>query len=408
MTQVSTPTPRANGDATAGGASGGSAVYDSFYYAHYCGERAYGRDPSWLAFFGGIAEQIVARIAPATVLDAGCAMGMVVEALRDSGVEAFGVDVSEYAIANVREDVRPFCRVGSILDPFPRRYDLVVCIEVLEHLPPRDAERAVANFVASTDDVLFSSTPKDFKETTHFNVQPPEWWAELFARHGFYRDVGFDASFITPWAVRFRRLRGPVARVVGDYERRLWWLEQDNRAQRELGLEQRDRLAAQEVEARTLRAEAELLRAWMAAAEGERDAARGELEREREARWAAEYRWQVAHAKAAVAGHVPAGSTVLVLSGGDDELVDLAGRRGWHFPRTAEGWHAGSHPASGAEAVAHLESLRAAGAEWLLVPGASLWWLDSYPEFAEHLRRCGREARRDAEVALLDLRGVPC
>src|SRR6185295_9899009 len=102
MAQVSPSTPRANGDATAGGANGGaesgSAVYDSFYYAHYCGERAYRRDPSWLAFFGGIAEQIVARIAPATVLDAGCAMGMVVEALRDRGVEAYGVDISEYAI----------------------------------------------------------------------------------------------------------------------------------------------------------------------------------------------------------------------------------------------------------------------------------------------------------------------
>src|SRR3954467_5571929 len=386
----------------------GSAAYDAHYYAHYCGERAYRRDAGWLEFFGGIAEQIVARVAPASVLDAGCAMGMLVESLRDRGVEAFGVDVSDYAIANVRADVRPFCWTGSILAPFPRRYDLVVCIEVLEHLPARDAERAVANFVEFTDDVLFSSTPKDFKETTHFNVQPPEWWAELFARHGFYRDVGFAASFITPWAARFRRLQGPVSRVIGDYERRLWWLEQDNRAQRELGLEQRNALAAQEAELQTLRAEAPLLRAWLAAAEGERDAARADLEREREARWAAEYGRQVAGARSAVAAHVPPGSKVLVLSGGDDELVDLPGRCGWHFPRTQEGWHAGSHPASGADAVRQLQSLRAAGAEWLVVPAPSLWWLDSYPEFAEHLRRRAREAQRDEDAVLFDLRGASC
>jgi len=389
-------------------APNGNAVYDAHYYAHYCGERAYRRDAGWLEFFRGIAEHVVARIAPASVLDAGCAMGMVVEALRDRGVEAFGVDISEYAIANVREDVRPFCRVGSILEPFPRRYDLIVCIEVLEHLAAREAERAVANFVRFTDDVLFSSTPKDFKETTHFNVQPPEWWAELFARHGFYRDVGFDASFITPWAARFRRLRGPVARVIGEYERRLWWLDQDNRAQRELGLEQRNVLAAREAEVQTLRAEAGLLRAWLAAAEGERDAARADLEREREARWAAEYARQVAAARSAVAAHVPSGSRVLVLSGGDDDLVDLPGRCGWHFPRTEEGWHAGSHPASGGDAVLQLESLRSGGAEWLLVPAPSLYWLRSYPEFADYLRRRGREAQHDADLVLFDLRGAAC
>src|SRR6185436_13205997 len=54
----------------------------------------------------------------------------------------------------------------------------------------------------------------------HVNVQPAEYWAEQFARHGFFRDVDYDASFVTPWAVRFRRRRDPLARIVRDYERR--------------------------------------------------------------------------------------------------------------------------------------------------------------------------------------------
>ena len=409
MSQVSTrsrpPTERpAERAAEPVATDGGSAVYDSFYYAHYCGERAYQRDASWLEFFGGIAGQVVARIAPATVLDAGCAMGMVVEALRDRGVEAFGIDISEYAIGNVREDVRPFCSVGSILEPFPRRYDLIVCIEVLEHLSAREAERAVANFVRFSDDVLFSSSPKDFKETTHFNVQPPEWWAELFARHGFYRDVGFDASFITPWAARFRRLKDPVARVIGDYERRLWWLDQDNRAQRELGMEQRNRLADQEQAASGLRGRVEELERSLDEANREREALRADVAAERELHWAAEYRWHLEQVKSAVAARVPTGARVLVVSGGDEALVTFEGREGWHFPRTAEGWHAGSHPADGAEAVRHLESLRASGADWLVVPAHATWWIRDYPEFGEHLRRSYRVAHGGDGCVLYDLR----
>ena len=94
-----------------------------------------------------------------------------------------------------------------------------MCIEVVEHMPAQDAAAAIGNFCRHADDVLFSSSPLDYGETTHVNVRPPEYWAEQFARHGFIRDVDFDASFITPWAVRFRRSAEPLHRIVAGYER---------------------------------------------------------------------------------------------------------------------------------------------------------------------------------------------
>lgn len=201
--------------------------FDENYYRLGCG-RPYRREPHWLQFFGGVADELVRRLGPRTVLDAGCAMGFLVEALRDRGVDAEGVDVSEYAIGQVRADVRPYCRVGSILEPFPRRYDLVTCIEVLEHLPPAEAARAVANLCAAADDIVFSSSPSDYAEQTHFNVQPPEYWAELFALNGFVRDLDFDGLFLTPWAARFRRSAEPVHRLVRAYERRFAQLWKEN------------------------------------------------------------------------------------------------------------------------------------------------------------------------------------
>jgi SAM-dependent methyltransferase len=214
--------------------------FDAHYYATGCG-RPYQRDEEWLSFFGSIADRIVNDIRPATVLDAGCAMGFLVEALRQRGVEAFGVDVSEYAIQNAHSSVQSYCRKGSITQAFPRTYDLIVSIEVLEHLYPNEAEPAVANLCRHADDILFSSTPFDRAEATHFNVQPVEYWVELFARCGFFRAVDFDASFITPWAMRFRRARQPVSQVIAAYERRLWKLQQENQAGRQACIELDDR-----------------------------------------------------------------------------------------------------------------------------------------------------------------------
>ena len=205
-----------------------SELFDAYYYAHDCG-APYERSEVWLKQFAAFAERIVQDIAPTTVLDAGCAWGFLVEMLRRREVQAWGVDISEYAIANVHPDMRMYCRVGSITQPFTQpHYDLIVCIEVLEHLQKPEAEQALVNLCQHSDDILFSSTPHDYQEATHFNVQPPEVWAELFARQGFFRDVDFDASFITPWAARFRRQEMPLTRLVSNYERRFVPLWKEN------------------------------------------------------------------------------------------------------------------------------------------------------------------------------------
>lgn len=138
-------------------------LYNEEYYRHYrtgSGEISYQDSEELKVFIRHLASQIKEKYHPQTVLDAGCAMGMLVAALRDLGVEAYGVDLSEYAISQVREDIRPYCAVGSLSsalpDSLPKRYDLVVSMEVLEHMPEEDAKKAVANLCAVTDRVLFS------------------------------------------------------------------------------------------------------------------------------------------------------------------------------------------------------------------------------------------------------------
>ena len=235
-----------------------AGAFGEFYYSHGCGEP-YGRSRAWTDLFDHVSGRIITDLAPARVLDAGCAFGLLVEALRRKGVEAYGIDISEYAISQVAAEVKPYCRVASAGQPLEEMYDLIVTIEVLEHMPPAEAERAVENFCRHANRVLFSSSPEDYGEATHINVHPPEYWAEKFARYGFYRDVDFDASFLTPWAALFRRVDMPPHRLAAGYERRFWQLWKENTALRATVLDDQARLAQNEQDLRALRSANEAL-----------------------------------------------------------------------------------------------------------------------------------------------------
>jgi glycosyltransferase involved in cell wall biosynthesis/SAM-dependent methyltransferase len=184
---------------------------------HHQGERGPATNaPSdgRLQDFGVIADDIVRTLHPRRVFDAGCGTGMLVESLRDRGVEAWGADISKHAIANVRPDLRPYCQTRSITEPFGQRFDLVTCIEVLEHMREHEACAAVKQMAASTDVVLFSSQPDDSTEPTRINVHAILYWLKLFGEHGFQPDLTFDAAVVSPHAILFRRAQQPLSEDV--------------------------------------------------------------------------------------------------------------------------------------------------------------------------------------------------
>ncbi len=97
----------------------------------------------------------------------------------------------------------------------------------------------------------------------------------------------------------------------------------------------------------------------------------------------------VAHIRKSVQAAVPAGARVLVISKGDEALLDLPGVQAGHFPQDRDGGYRGYNPADGRDALGQLEALRSQGAQYLLIPATALWWLDHYREFGEHVRlRC--------------------
>src|SRR5215212_9242001 len=98
---------------------------------------------------------------------------------------------------------------------------------------------------------------------------------------------------------------------------------------------------------------------------------------------------------------LPAGATALVVSKGDESLFLSDWLQCWHFPQNTDGDYAGFHPADSGSAIIQLEALRAKGADYLVIPCASLWWLDYYKRFRDYLHHRYREFHCEHDVCVI-------
>ena len=204
-------------------------IYDKDYYDNYdigVDHVSYKESEIIANHLGFVADKIIETINPKTVLDVGCAMGFLVKALRDRGVEAYGIDISEYAISQVDDSVKPFCRAVSSTETlpkdFPQHFDLVFNCEVIEHINETDALLSVKNICSYADKVLFSSTPDGYEEETHINVQKNFYWAKAFAENGFLNNLESDPTFLTKHALLFEKKSMDTANLVEAYEKNIF------------------------------------------------------------------------------------------------------------------------------------------------------------------------------------------
>jgi len=81
------------------------------------------------------------------ILDIGCGKGFLLYeiALLVPGIEVFGIDVSDYAIANAKEEIKDRLQIGNATKlPFPDDYfDLVFSITTLHNLHNYDLDQAL-------------------------------------------------------------------------------------------------------------------------------------------------------------------------------------------------------------------------------------------------------------------------
>lgn len=199
-------------------------VYNADYYEDVIKSGngiSYSEKEKWYPFFENIANRLIENYQPKTVLDVGCAYGYLVEVLRKKGIEAYGIDISEHAVNSVDESIRSYVKVNSASEvlpsDFPKHFDVIISIEVLEHMTVEEGEKALKQLCQLTDTFVFSSSDSDLKDVTHINVQRKEYWARIFAKQGFFRDVQLPPAYISECADVYRR-RNDIYNVIQEYE----------------------------------------------------------------------------------------------------------------------------------------------------------------------------------------------
>jgi hypothetical protein len=86
---------------------------------------------------------------------------------------------------------------------------------------------------------------------------------------------------------------------------------------------------------------------------------------------------------------------------GDPTIFYYAQRKGWHFLERDAIYD--GNPSDSQQAIADLEKLRRRGATHLVFTMNTFWWLEFYPEFADHLAKGATLIEATAEFQIYKL-----
>ena len=138
-----------------------------------------------------------------TVLDIGCAKGFMLYDMTQliPGIDVKGVDVSEYAIENAMENVKPHCQVACATHlPFEdKSFDLVVSITTLHNLERDDLAKALQEIERVTQKNSFITL--DAYHDDEEKIRMEQW--NLTAKtvlhvdewKQFFKEVGYTGDY---------------------------------------------------------------------------------------------------------------------------------------------------------------------------------------------------------------------
>jgi len=177
-----------------------ASFYDRDYYIGDKDRYRFGRKASWLGkllrrsaiYYRAMIIRIFLK--PKNCLDVGCGTGELVSILRQTGIDAYGVEISEHALKLADKTVRPFLRNGDIIDlPFEKNsFDLVLTFDVLEHLERGKIKKAIDETIRVSKKTIMHKiyTKENFwikifhsKDFSHLSIFTKNFWRRKFMEH---------------------------------------------------------------------------------------------------------------------------------------------------------------------------------------------------------------------------------
>ncbi len=170
--------------------------YDAAYFET-------GRKSNWRSGYGwplfrGVftdAAAYLAEIFPeaGSFLDAGCAKGFLVRALRERGLQAWGVDHSPWAIEHGEDAARQFLSLDTVeAMSFDRTFDVLVAMGLLETLTEDQLRGFLSRARAWTSQALFAviATPQSGgADRSQITLHDRDWWRDRLREAGWRQDA---------------------------------------------------------------------------------------------------------------------------------------------------------------------------------------------------------------------------
>lgn len=134
-----------------------------------------------------IIQETMKIINPKSVVDVGCGDGTWLSVFQKMKVKDF-IGIDAYYIQNkiLKIPAKNFI-IKDLRKPFRinRIFDLVVSLEVAEHLPEKSAEEFVKSLTKLGPVILFSAAIPFQGGYKHINEQWPDYWDKLFKKNGY-------------------------------------------------------------------------------------------------------------------------------------------------------------------------------------------------------------------------------
>lgn len=166
-------------------------------------EKVYGdgffRKRGWLKWRAGLVCGAIGSIWDfRSCIDVGCGLGDLVTGFLALGKDAHGLEGSSACLPYI-QCPRERMTIHDLRVPLKpeRRYDLVTCFEVGEHLEEEFGGIFLDSLCALSDQLVTSISGSGGKY--HLNVHPRDYWERKMNNRGYVRDAERELQLLAAW-----------------------------------------------------------------------------------------------------------------------------------------------------------------------------------------------------------------